>query len=119
MAYFNFKSNSNSTGSRLRFTSPDLVNPLYKPKTLAELKAEMSHTGINPAPIALRSPLPEIEGLDNIDAPPVCVGGDVFENIRLSREMQSRFESTSQKLKDLQDRLKQSYDESSKDKFPE
>lgn len=92
---------------------------MYKPKTLGELKAEMMATGINPAPVALRSALPEVEGFDNIDAPPVRIGGDVFETIRESQKLNSRYSDSIEKLKDLKERMKQNDGDQSKDKSPE
>lgn len=90
MAFFNFRKRYNERKGRfgLECISDSLVNPLYKPKTLGELKALMVHTGINPAPVALRSPLPEnVEGIDAMDAPPVRTSGDVFENMRESARL--------------------------------
>lgn len=90
MAFFNFRKRYNERKglSSLQCTSDSLVNPLYKPKTLGELKALMVHTGINPAPVALRSPLPEnVDGIDAMDAPPVRTSGDIFENMRESARL--------------------------------
>lgn len=90
MAFFNYRKRYNERKGQfgLKCTSDSLVNPLYKPKTLGELKALMVHTGINPAPVALRSPLPEnVEGIDAMDAPPVRTSGDVFENLRESARL--------------------------------
>lgn len=100
MAFFNFENQRNRPITTMKFTSESLVNPLYKPKTLAELKALMAHTGINPAPVALRSGIPEDnEHVDAMDAPPVMIGGDIFENMRESarlldqmRQAESEFE---------------------------
>lgn len=69
------------TGVVKRFPE-SLVNPLYKPRTLSELKALMNHTGINPAPVQLREGVKEIDGLDSMDMPPIPIGGDSFEHIR-------------------------------------
>lgn len=90
MAFFNFRKRYSQRKGQfgLECVSDSLVNPLYKPKTLGELKALMVHTGINPAPVALRSPLPEnVDGLDAMDAPPVMTSGDVFENMRNSARL--------------------------------
>lgn len=90
MAFFNYRKRYVERKGRfgLECISDSLVNPLYKPKTLGELKALMVHTGINPAPVALRSPLPEnVEGIDAMDAPPVRTSGDVFENMRESARL--------------------------------
>lgn len=65
-----------------------LVNPLYKPKTLGELKALMVHTGINPAPQPLRPALPETPGVDSMDSPAIPVTGDTFEIIRRGEQIQ-------------------------------
>lgn len=78
----------------LKFTSESLVNPLYKPKTLGELKAEMDHTGINPAPVLMRSGIPDIKGVDPMDMPSVVVGGDPFENIRKSVSLEQKLKET-------------------------
>ena len=90
MSFFNYRKRYSERKGQfgLKCTSESLVNPLYKPKTLGELKALMVHTGINPAPVALRSPLPEnVEGLDAMDAPSVMTGGDIFDNMRQSARL--------------------------------
>lgn len=80
---------------------PDsLVNPLYKPKTLAEMKAEMIHTGVNPAPASLRTPLPVSDGVDPMDAPPLPITGDTFEHIRMGELIKRNISSEESKLDD-------------------
>ena len=79
-----------------------LVNPLYKPKTLAEMRAEMRHTGINPAPASLRDPLPVSDGVDPMDAPPIPVTGDRFEHIRRATAIKSNLESELKSLKPIE-----------------
>lgn len=80
------------------------VNPLYKPRTLSELKALFDHTGINPAPVKLRSAVPEVDGLDPMDAPPIPIGGDTFERIRqaksLEKEIRDKSDTYRESLKD-------------------
>lgn len=75
-----------------------LVNPLYKPKTLAEMKAEMIHTGVNPAPASLRTPLPVSDGVDPMDAPPLPITGDTFEHIRMGEHIKRNISSEESKL---------------------
>ena len=65
------------------------VNPMYKPRTLGELRAIFEHTGTNPAPVALRDAIKEVEGLDPMDTPPVPVGGDRFETIRIGQSLEN------------------------------
>lgn len=65
-----------------------LVNPMFKPRTLAELKALFDHTGINPAPVQLREGIKEIDGLDAMDTPPIPIGGDRFETIRAGQQIE-------------------------------
>ena len=64
------------------------VNPMYKPRTLGELRALFEHTGINPAPVQLRDPIKEVDGVDAMDMPSVPIGGDVFENIRTGKAIE-------------------------------
>ena len=102
MAFFNFRKRYSERQGLfgLECVSDSLVNPLYKPKTLGELKALMVHTGINPAPVALRTPLPEdIDGLDAMDAPPVRTSGDVFENMRESARLMDNMRQAEDDLK--------------------
>lgn len=66
-----------------------LVNPMYKPRTLAELKALFNHTGINPAPVPVLPGIPEVDGLDPMDTPPRPIGGDVFETIRVGQSLEN------------------------------
>lgn len=79
-----------------------LVNPLYKPKTLGELKAQMVHTGINPAPAPTRPGLPETPGVDSMDSPPIPVTGDTFEMIRAGQQVKSQLAASEKELADLQ-----------------
>lgn len=65
------------------------VNPMYKPRTLGELRALFEHTGINPAPVQLRDGIKEIDGLDPMDTPPIPIGGDRFETIRIGKEIEN------------------------------
>lgn len=65
-----------------------LINPLYKPKTLGELKALMVATGRNPSPVSLRPGIAEGDVVDPMDLPPVPVGGDTFETIRATDSLQ-------------------------------
>ena len=65
------------------------VNPMYKPRTLGELRALFEHTGINPAPVALRDGIKEVEGLDPMDTPPIPIGGDCFETIRIGQALEN------------------------------
>lgn len=118
MAFFNFKKRQNQKddASNLVFTSPSLINPLYKPKTLAELKAEMEHTGINPAPVSLRSAISDIEGIDPIDMPSVRVGGDIFENYRATEQLESKIkESLEYYQKSIENESQEHIDESPKE----
>lgn len=79
---------------------PSQVNPLYKPKTLAEMRAEMVHTGINPAPSTLRKGVVACDGMDPMDAPPVPVTGDTFEHIRIAKNLKGTLESKESDLKE-------------------
>lgn len=65
------------------------VNPMYKLRTLGELRALFEHTGINPAPVALRDGIKEVEGLDPMDTPPIPIGGDRFESIRIGQALEN------------------------------
>lgn len=65
------------------------VNPMFKPRTLAELKALFDHTGINPAPVPLLPGVPEVDGLDPMDMPSRPIGGDVFETIRVGKALEN------------------------------
>lgn len=80
---------SPSASGRCGHFPPSPVNPMYKPRTLGELRALFEHTGINPAPVQLRDPIKEIDGIDAMDMPAVPVGGDVFENIRTGKAIQN------------------------------
>lgn len=82
-----------------------LVNPLYKPKTLAEMRAEMIHTGINPAPAAMRSPIPVSDGVDPMNSPPIPVTGDRFEHIRQAKAIQRQFSKLESDLKDVVEKV--------------
>ena len=96
MAFFNFRKNVDKRKHcTLVCTSEPLINPLYKPKTLGELKALFTHTGINPAPVALRQPVPENDVFDPMDTPSVDLSGDPFESRRKSA-------SLTDKLKDAE-----------------
>lgn len=75
------------------------VNPMYKPRTLAELKALFDHTGINPAPVPLNPAVPEMDGLDPMDTPPRPIGGDTFETIRTGKELESEMKKASEDYK--------------------
>lgn len=66
-----------------------LVNPMYKPRTLAELKALFDHTGVNPAPVPVLPGIPEVDGLDPMDTPSRPIGGDVFETIRTGQALEN------------------------------
>ena len=70
------------------------VNPQYKPRTLAELKALFDHTGINPSPVALREPIKEVDGIDAMDIPPVPIGGDTFEVIRSGQALENELRNS-------------------------
>lgn len=75
------------------------VNPLYKPRTLGELKALFHHTGINPAPVSLRDGIKEVEGIDAMDSPSVPIGGDTFANIRTGKQIQDSISEMSERVK--------------------
>lgn len=75
------------------------VNPMYKPRTLSELRALFDHTGINPAPVQLRDGLPNIEGLDPMDTPPIPIGGDTFERIRQAKAIENDLNKLSESTK--------------------
>lgn len=81
------------------------VNPLYKPRTLKELRALFEHTGINPAPVQLREGIKEIDGIDAMDSPAIPIGGDTFENLRIGKAIEN----------DLRDKV-DSYRANQKDK---
>lgn len=70
------------------------VNPMYKPRTLSELKALFDHTGINPAPVAMRDGITEVEGLDAMDLLSIPIGGDTFEHIRVGKALESKLRDT-------------------------
>lgn len=92
MAFFNFtsrlKKRSHSGDGIIRYMPESLINPLYKPKTLGELKALMVATGRNPSPVSLRPGIAEGDVVDPMDLPPVPVGGDTFETIRATDSLQ-------------------------------
>lgn len=77
-----------------------LVNPLYKPKTLSELKALCVHTGVNPSPVELRPGLPEVGGKDAMETPPIPVFADTFEAIRAAKKMDSEIKDIDKQLKE-------------------
>lgn len=81
------KCDKRSNGSVSRFPESP-VNPMYKPRTLGELRALFDHTGINPAPVQLREGVPDIDGLDPMDTPPIPIGGDTFERIRTAKQIE-------------------------------
>lgn len=72
---------------------------MYKPRTLSELRALFDHTGINPAPVQLRDGIPNIEGLDPMDTPPVPIGGDTFERIRQAKALENDLSILSESTK--------------------
>lgn len=92
-------SDPKSNGSVGNFPQ-SLVNPIYKPKTLGELKALMVHTGVNPAPQPLRPALPETPGVDSMDAPAIPVTGDMFEIIRQGQQIRSEISASDSALVD-------------------
>ena len=77
-----------STDGHIRKFPESPVNRMYKPRTLRELKELFNHTGINPAPVQLRDALPEIDGIDPMDTPPIPIGGDRFEHIRAGQQIE-------------------------------
>lgn len=92
MSFFNFKKRLqkrlHSGDGVVRYMPESLINPLYKPKTLGELKALMVATGRNPSPVSLRPGIVEGDVADPMDLPPVPVGGDTFETIRATDSLQ-------------------------------
>lgn len=78
----------NANGVVKRFPGSP-VNPLYKPRTLKELRALFDHTGINPAPVQLREGIKEIDGIDAMDSPAIPIGGDIFENLRIGKAIEN------------------------------
>lgn len=111
MAFFNFtsrlKKRSHSGDGIIRYMPESLINPLYKPKTLGELKALMVATGRNPSPVSLRPGISEGDVVDPMDLPPVPVGGDIFETIRATDSLQktlldeaSAYQKSQQSLED-------------------
>lgn len=92
-------SDPKSNGSVGNFPQ-SLVNPLYKAKTLGELRALMVHTGINPSPQPLRPALPETPGVDLMDSPAIPVTDDTFEIIRRGQQIQSEIANSEASLVD-------------------
>lgn len=89
-------------GTMYRFPESP-VNPMYKPRTLGELRALFEHTGINPAPVQLREGVTELDGLDAMDSPPIPIGGDRFETIRIGKQIENELRDSEKRYRSNQE----------------